>query len=154
MEKITLDDLDYKILKLISNDARISFLEVARLCSVSGASVHQRVQKMIGNQVIVGSEFRLNLNRIGFESCAYIGICIDREDDIDKAIDQLKAVPEVVECHCTVGSCDLFVKVYARNNVHLFEIIHTWLRPLGEVHSGPVISYKEAFRRQIIFADE
>ena len=149
-----MDNLDYKILKLISNDARISFLEVARLCGVSGASVHQRVQKMIGHRIITGSEFRLNLNRIGYESCAYVGICIDREDDIDRAVGKLKEIPEVVECHHTAGSCDLFVKLYARNNAHLFDIIQTRLRPLGSVRSGPVVSYKEAFRRQMILTEE
>ena len=48
-----LDELDYKILNLISNDARISFLEVSRACNVSGASVHQRVQKMMTNGIIL-----------------------------------------------------------------------------------------------------
>ena len=43
MEKFILDALDYKILNLITNNARISFLEVARVCNVSGAAVHQRV---------------------------------------------------------------------------------------------------------------
>ena len=41
-----LDELDKKILKLISEDARTPFLEVARACNVSGAAIHQRVQKL------------------------------------------------------------------------------------------------------------
>ena len=41
-----LDYLDKKILKLIAEDARIPFLEVARSCNVSGAAIHQRIQKL------------------------------------------------------------------------------------------------------------
>ena len=41
-----LDSLDKKILKLIAEDARIPFLEVARSCNVSGAAIHQRIQKL------------------------------------------------------------------------------------------------------------
>jgi Lrp/AsnC family transcriptional regulator for asnA, asnC and gidA len=36
--------MDRKILQLISQDARIPFLEVARECNVSGAALHQRIQ--------------------------------------------------------------------------------------------------------------
>ena len=43
MAKQVLDSLDRHILKLISQDARIPFLEVARACNVSGAAIHQRV---------------------------------------------------------------------------------------------------------------
>lgn len=42
----SLDRLDKKILQLISEDARIPFLEVARACNVSGAAIHQRIQKL------------------------------------------------------------------------------------------------------------
>lgn len=42
----SLDQLDRKILRLIAEDARIPFLEVARECKVSGAAIHQRIQKL------------------------------------------------------------------------------------------------------------
>ena len=41
-----LDALDEQILKLIAGNARIPFLEVARACNVSGAAIHQRIQKL------------------------------------------------------------------------------------------------------------
>lgn len=40
MAHYNLDSLDKKILKLIAKDARIPFLEVARLCNVSGAAIY------------------------------------------------------------------------------------------------------------------
>ena len=52
-----LDELDEKILKLIIGNARIPFLEVARECNVSGAAIHQRIQKLTNLGVIKGSEF-------------------------------------------------------------------------------------------------
>lgn len=55
-----LDLLDKKILKLISEDARIPFLEVARACNVSGAAIHQRIQKLSNLGIIKGSQFILD----------------------------------------------------------------------------------------------
>ena len=56
-----LDNLDYKILKLIASNARIPFLEVARECNVSGAAIHQRVQKLTNLGIIKGSEFTIHM---------------------------------------------------------------------------------------------
>jgi Lrp/AsnC family transcriptional regulator, regulator for asnA, asnC and gidA len=52
-----IDALDEKILKLITKNARIPFLEVARECGVSGAAIHQRVQRLLNIGVVSGSEF-------------------------------------------------------------------------------------------------
>ena len=69
-----LDSLDKNILKMISDDARVPFLEVARACNVSGAAIHQRIQKLTNQGVIKGSQFILDPEKIGYETCAYIGL--------------------------------------------------------------------------------
>ena len=60
-----IDRLDKKILQLISKDARIPFLEVARECNVSGAAIHQRIQKLRNLGIIKGSEFIVDTYGIG-----------------------------------------------------------------------------------------
>ena len=47
-----LDSLDKKILRMIAKDARVPFLEVARACNVSGAAIHQRIQKLTSMGVV------------------------------------------------------------------------------------------------------
>ena len=60
-----LDSLDRKILRLVSEDARIPFLEVARACNVSGAAIHQRMQKLSNHGIIKGSQFIIDPDKIG-----------------------------------------------------------------------------------------
>ena len=43
-DTLPIDDLDRKILDIITNNARIPYLEVARECGVSGAAIHQRAK--------------------------------------------------------------------------------------------------------------
>lgn len=74
MAHYNLDSLDKKILKLIAKDARIPFLEVARLCNVSGAAIHQRIQKLTNLGVLKGSQFIIDPEMLGYETCAYIGL--------------------------------------------------------------------------------
>ena len=150
MEEL-LDELDYKILNLISNDARISFLEVSRICNVSGAAVHQRVQKMMANGVITGSEFWLDLKKIGYQTCAFLSLHFSETENLDVVIEKLKDIHEIVECHSIAGEYDIFVKIHALNNSHLFEIIQNQIKPLNVVRTETLISYNELFHRQFVF---
>ncbi len=54
MPRIQFDKLDKKILRMLSENARIPFLEIARECGVSGAAIHQRIQKLTSSGVING----------------------------------------------------------------------------------------------------
>ena len=152
MEEYLLDALDYKILNLISNDARISFLEVSRICGVSGAAVHQRVQKMIANGVITGSEFELNLNKIGYQTCAFLLLHFAETANLDVVVEKIREIHEVVECHFISGGYDIWVKIYAFNNSHLYDMIQARIKPLGLIRCETLISYRESFHRQMTLA--
>ena len=103
MAQYQLDSLDEKILQLISKNARTPFLEVARECNVSGAAIHQRVQKLISVGVIKGSEFIIDPVKIGYNTCAYMGIFLKDANFFKEVVDELLKIPEVVECHYTTG---------------------------------------------------
>jgi Lrp/AsnC family transcriptional regulator for asnA, asnC and gidA len=144
-----LDELDEKILKMVINNARIPFLEVARECNVSGAAIHQRIQKLTNLGILKGSEFIVDHNKVGYETSAYMGLFLKNPEQFKDVVTALEKIPEIVECHYTTGQYDLFIKLYARNNKHLLEIIHSKLQPLGLARTETLISFKEAFRRQI-----
>ena len=144
-----LDRLDRQILKLIAEDARIPFLEVARACNVSGAAIHQRIQKLTSLGVIKGSQFIIDPEKVGYETCAYIGLNLKNPETFDDAVDKLREMPEVVECHYTTGNYDLFIKIYAKNTHHLLDIIHDKLQPLGLARSETIISFHTAISRQM-----
>lgn len=154
MEQYKLDELDKKILALILNDARVPFLEVARAAGVSGAAIHQRIQKLTSLGVLRGSQYNVDAEKIGYESCAYIGLYLKDPERFDEVVAALKEIPEVVECHYTTGSFDMFIKVYAYNNSHLLNVIHDKLQPLGLSRSETIISFHEAFSRPVSIIDE
>lgn len=148
-----LDSLDKKILKLIAEDARMPSLEVARVCNVSGAAIHQRIQKLSNQGVLKGSKFNIDPEKIGYETCAFIGINLKHPENFDEVVEKLKRIPEIVECHYTTGDYDMFMKIYALNNHHLLNIIHDNLQPLGLSRSETIISFNSAFCRQLPIID-
>ena len=76
MERI--DNLDRQILEIISQNARIPFKDVAAECGVSRAAIHQRVQRLIDLGVIVGSGYHVNPKSLGYRTCTYVGIKLER----------------------------------------------------------------------------
>ena len=149
MSHHSLDLLDKKILQLISADARIPFLEVARICKVSSEAIHQRIQKLFNQGVLKGSRFILDPEKVGYETCAYVGLHLKDPSTSDKVAEALEKIPEVVECHVPTGNYDLFIKLYATNNRHLMDIIHDKLQPLGLSGSETIISFNALFDRQL-----
>ena len=60
MSRQQFDNLDLKILNVLSRNARKPFLEIARECNVSGAAIHQRIQKLLAAGIIKGFETIIN----------------------------------------------------------------------------------------------
>ena len=145
----SLDALDKKILRLVADDARIPFLEVARACNVSGAAIHQRIQKLTSQGVLKGSQFIIDPEKVGYETCAYVSLYLKDPESHDVVVEALKKIPEVVECQATTGDMDLFIKMYAKNHRELMTIIHDKLQPLGLSRSETIISFNSTIDRQL-----
>lgn len=146
---MVLDELDKQILNLIANDARVPFLEVARKCEVSGAAIHQRMQKLQAMGIIRGSQYLFNPEKVGNGTCAFVGLLLRDPFDSERVLAELRKIPEIVECHSTTGDYDLFVKIYAHDNAHLLSIIHEKLQPIGIQRSESMISLNESIHRQM-----
>ena len=149
MANVKLDSLDYKILKMLSLDARKPYLEVSRACGVSGAAIHQRIQKLYSMGVINGSITLINPAAVGYDTCAYVGIFLHDSSKYDEVVAHLQEMPEVVECYITTGKYDMFVKLYAKNNDHLLHLIHDKFLTMGLGRTETLITFKEVFKRQI-----
>lgn len=145
-----IDDLDEKILKLITKNARIPFLEVARECGVSGAAIHQRVQRLLNLGVVSGSEFLVNPQKMGYFTCAYMGIHLEKAKFHKQVVAELTKIPEVVECHYVTGSYAIFIKVQTKTNKHLKKLIDEDLQEIeGIARTETFISLEMEFKRQV-----
>ena len=107
------------------------------------------IQKLYNLGVLKGSKFIIDPEKIGYETCAYMGLNLKNPEKFDEVVDELRKIPEVVECHYTTGDYDMFIKIYALNNHHLLNIIHDRLQPLGLARSETIISFNSAFNRQL-----
>ena len=148
MDKI--DNLDKKILRILSKNARIPFKDVAAECGVSRAAIHQRVQHLINGGVITGSGFDVNPKSIGYSTCTYVGLNLERGSMYKDVVKQLKDIPEIVECHYTTGSYTMLLKLYARDNEQLMDLLNNKMQMIpGVVSTETLISLDQSIKREI-----
>ena len=148
MEKI--DNLDKKILEIIMRNARIPSKDVALECGVSRAAIHQRIQRMIDMNVITGSGYRVNPKVLGYATCTYIGVKLERGSMYRDVVPELEKIQEVVECHFTTGPYTLLIKLYARDNQHLMELLNDKIQHIpGVTATETLISLEQSMNREI-----
>jgi Lrp/AsnC family transcriptional regulator for asnA, asnC and gidA len=148
MEKI--DSLDKKILEIITRNARIPFKDVAAECGVSRAAIHQRVQRLVDIGVIVGSGYHVNPSTLGYNTCTYVGITLERGSMYKNVVSEFEKIPEIVECHFTTGPYTMLVKLYARDNAHLMSLLNDRLQEIpGVIATETLISLKQSIKTEV-----
>ena len=148
MEKIDL--LDKKILSILSKNARIPFKDVAAECGVSRAAIHQRVQHLQENGVITGSGFAINPKSLGYSTCTYVGLNLERGSMYKDVVKKLEEIPEIVECHFTTGSYTMLIKLYAKDNEQLMDLLNNKMQTIpGVVSTETLISLEQSIKREI-----
>ena len=148
MDKI--DKLDRKILSILSQNARIPFKDVAAECGVSRAAIHQRVQHLIENGVIIGSGFHVNPKSLGYTTCTYVGLNLERGSMYRDVVERISTIPEVIECHFTTGSYTMLVKLFAKDNEQLMDLLNNKIQSIpGVVSTETLISLEQSIKREI-----
>ncbi|MDL2255536.1 Lrp/AsnC ligand binding domain-containing protein [Parabacteroides sp. OttesenSCG-928-G06] len=148
MDKV--DKLDRQILNIISKNARIPFKEIADECNVSRAAVHQRVVRMTETQVITGSGYQFNPKDLGYNTCTYIGVVLERGSMYKDVVPEFEKIPEVVECHFTTGPYTMLIKLYATNNEHLMELLNSRIQEIpGVTATETLISLRQSVKREV-----
>ena len=148
MEKT--DNLDRKILEIITANARVPFKDVAEVCGVSRAAIHQRVQRLTDAGVIIGSGYHVDPKTLGYSTCTYVGVILERGSMYKRVVEELRRIPEVVECHFTTGPYTMLVKLYARDNAHLMELLNNRLQEIsGVISTETLISLEQSINKEI-----
>ena len=131
-------------------NARIPSKDVAVECGVSRAAIHQRIQRMIDLDVITGSGYNVNPKILGYSTCTYVGVSLEKGSMYRKTVASLEQIPEVVECHFTTGPYTLLIKLYARDNQHLMELLNDKIQHIeGVMSTETLISLEQSINRGV-----
>ncbi|GFP75209.1 AsnC family transcriptional regulator [Clostridium folliculivorans] len=150
MQNVNLDELDLQILDILIKDCRTPYLEIARMCHVSGGTIHVRMKKMEDLGIITGTRILLNLPKLGYDVCCYVGIYVDKTSSFSSVFDELSKIKEVVELHLITGNYSVFAKVICKSISDLQDILMNKINTVtGIERTDTFISLSQPIDRNI-----
>ena len=146
-----IDNLDKQILRLLMQDVTRAYTDIAKELNVSGGTIHVRMKKLNEMGVVKGAQLLINPSAVGFDICAFIGVFLEKGSEYKEAVEQIRAIPEVVELHYTTGTYSMFAKLICRDTKHLREVLNEKLQAVkGVQRTETLISLDESISRQIL----
>jgi Lrp/AsnC family transcriptional regulator, regulator for asnA, asnC and gidA len=147
-----IDNVDLKILALLTEDAKMPYTEVAKKVFVSGGTVHVRMRKMEEMGIVRGTTLKMDYSKMGYDITAFLGIYLEKSSLYDQVIKKLVLIPEVVKIHYTTGNYNIFVKLHCKDTKHLKDVLHDKIQQIeGIERTETMISLEESLDRHIQF---
>ncbi|MFC3811514.1 Lrp/AsnC family transcriptional regulator [Lacihabitans lacunae] len=145
-----LDSFDIKILKELEKDGRKPYSEIAKKLEISNTMVHQRVNRMREGGLIKKMAIELDERKMGFEWSAFTGLVLKEDSNSESIIEELKKIPEVVECYYITGQYTLYIRIVARNNEHMRKVLYEKVDHIpGVLKTESLIDFGTAFKRNV-----
>ena len=146
-----IDDFDIQILKALEKDGRMAYSAIATMLGVSNTMVHQRISRLTELGILTGIKPVLDEKKIGYDWGAFTGITLEKDQDSDRIIEELKNIPEVTECYYISGTYTLYLKIIAKNHEHMRKVLYEKIDNIsGIAKTDSIMELGCAFKRNII----
>ncbi|MEP1126498.1 MAG: Lrp/AsnC family transcriptional regulator [Ilumatobacter sp.] len=119
---MTIDDLDVRLIRLMRSSPNLPVVEMARRLGAARGTVQARLDRLDRDGVITGFGPDVGAAAVGHGVLAFTTLEIAQGSG-GQIVDGLREVPEVLEVHAVTGPGDLHLKVVARSNDHLHEVL-------------------------------
>lgn len=145
-----LDEFDINIIKELEKDGRMAFSAIATTLKISNTMVHQRVNRLTEQGILAGIKPIINEKKIGYDWASFTGITLNKDQDSNRIIEELKNIPEITECYYVTGSFTLYIKIVAQNHEHMRKILYEKIDNIpGISKTDSIIELGCAFKRNI-----
>ena len=116
------DDLDFKILTELSNDASISVPKLSEKINENSSVVYSRINRLVKKNLIERFTIDVNNKELGYTVKSLTGINMDSKQR-SVVIEELFKIPGVREVSEVTGRFDILVTMYAKNLSEMHQLI-------------------------------
>lgn len=138
-----IDNIDLKILNVLSKNAKMPYTEVAKKVFVSGGTVHVRMRKLEKMGIVRGTKLDIDYGRLGYNISSYMGIYLEKSFLYKETVKSLKKIPEIVEIHAITGQYTIFIKIICKDTLHFRNFLDTVHKVKGITRTETFMSFEE-----------
>jgi DNA-binding Lrp family transcriptional regulator len=137
---MTIDELDARLITLLTEEPRLGMLECSRRLGVARGTAQARLDRLIDRGVITGFGPDVSPAALGYDVTAFVSLEIRQVAGHDPVADRLARIPEVLEVHTITGGSDLLCRVVARTNSDLQRVIDVIVDVQGVLRTNSIIA--------------
>jgi len=141
------EEIDRRIVSLLSRNGRMSFTELARQAGLSVSAVHQRVRRLETDRVITGYVALCNPDVIGLPLTAFVSIKPFDQAAPDDVPDKLKDLEAIEACHSVAGEENYILKVRVGSPRDLEDLLQQ-IRTLANVSTRTTVVLSTAYENR------
>ena len=138
-----IDNIDLKILNVLSKNAKMPYTEVGKKVFVSGGTVHVRMRKLEKMGVVRGTKLDIDYDKLGYNISSYMGIYLEKSFLYKETVKSLKKIPEIVEIHAITGQYTIFIKIICKDTSHFRNFLDTVHKVKGITRTETFMSFEE-----------
>jgi Lrp/AsnC family transcriptional regulator for asnA, asnC and gidA len=142
-----LDEINLKIIDMLTRDASRPFVEIAKELEISDATVHMRVRRLMAAGIIRRFTLATDSRLLGYDHLAFMGINI-KEGLADEVAARLSKVDEILEIHEMHGRFDLLLKIRARNLEEMRDIVVNKIRRLPQITEAELTTVLKTIKEE------
>ncbi|MFX0004482.1 MAG: Lrp/AsnC family transcriptional regulator [Candidatus Hermodarchaeota archaeon] len=140
-----MDDLDFKIITKLQENAKLSYKEIAKILKSPTSTIHFRVQKMIEEKIIVKFTSIIDVGKLGYETVGWVGLTIDPLKT-EEIANKIASFEEVRMVSITGGAHNLVVQILSKNEKELWNFIRENIQTINGVQNLDVSSSLKIFK--------
>ncbi len=142
------DDLDARLIGLLRSTPNLPVVEMARRLDIARGTVQARLDRLIRDGIIVGFGPDLDAAATGFGVLAFTTLEIAQGSDA-QILAGLADIAEVLEVHAVTGPGDLHLRVVARSNEHLHDVLQRILELPGIMRTQTQLALHTSIDRTV-----
>jgi Lrp/AsnC family leucine-responsive transcriptional regulator len=138
--KLDLDQVSWKILEALQQNARLSFAEIGRQIGLSTPAAAERVHRLEEAGVITGYHVALDLAKLGIPIRVMVRLTIPGGDlQVRRSVAAIKDLTEISRCHRVTGAESFVIEANVISIRHMEALIDK-LSTLGATSTSTVLS--------------
>ncbi|MBK7427919.1 MAG: Lrp/AsnC family transcriptional regulator [Saprospiraceae bacterium] len=130
-----MDKIDLAILKILQENSKITNLDLSKKIGLSPAPTLERVKKLEQTGIVESYHAQVNAQSIGLNVKTFVLVSLawQMENALDKFLDKVREIPEIVECYIITGEADFLMKIITKDIPSYEHILFKTLSQIEEI---------------------
>jgi Lrp/AsnC family transcriptional regulator, regulator for asnA, asnC and gidA len=146
-----LDDINLRILDILSRDSSRPFVEIARDLEISDATVHIRVRRLMVAGILRKFTIATDNRLLGYDHLVFVGLNIC-EGAADEVTANLSQFDEILELHEMYGRFDMLLKIRAKNLEQIRDIIVNKICKVPKIKEAEMMTILKTIKEEQMVA--